>query len=262
MGAGWRSLAILIAVLACGEGRVEADEVSYQSYRAGIGYHYSSGDYGGTSTTNIVYVPVTARAEVGRWTLWGTIPYLRISGPGGIIQGPDGPIQTVGGVSEGLGDILMRGSYFFPSATPWIPLVELIGVVKLPTASASKGLGTGEFDVGAETELTWTIGDLSPFAMVGYRFLGSSPTIELNNVVESSIGAQYRIVHRTNLGLMLDYRQAASATSGERLELVPFASFRVQTHWAVDLYTSVGFADGSPKAGVGFQVSYIVANFE
>src|SRR6185295_4351583 len=97
----------------------------------------------------------------------------------------------------------------------------------------------------------------TPFAVVGYRFLGSSAAVPLHNVFVGSVGGQYRILDGINAGVLLDYRQAASITSGERIDLVPFASFRVRTHWAINLYASAGFADGSPDAGAGFQVGYI-----
>jgi hypothetical protein len=198
------------------------------------------------------------RAEVGRWSLQGTVPYLRISGPGGIVEGPDGPIQTAAGTSDGIGDILARGSYFRPSTSEWIPFCELVGLVKFPTASRSRGLGTGEFDFGIESELTWAVRGVTPFAMIGYRFLGSSPQTPLHDVVAAAVGGQYRVTEGINLGLLFDYRQAASATSGERMELVPFASFRVRGRWAVDLYASAGLADGSPDAGFGLQIGYIL----
>jgi hypothetical protein len=221
-----------------------------------LGYHYSSGKYGTPDTTEISYVPLTATAELGRWSLQGSIPYLRISGPAGFIQGPDGPIQTAGGVSEGLGDILARGSYFLPAQTYWMPFSEFIGRVKFPTASRSAGLGTGEFDVGFETELSWAVDRFTPFVSGGYRYLGSPPGTELRNVWLGSVGGLYRVLDPLNVGLLLDYREAASASSGKRLELVPFASWKLSASWSVDTYVSAGLASGSPDVGVGVQIGY------
>jgi hypothetical protein len=42
----------------------------------------------------------------------------------------------------------------------------------------------------------------------------------------------------------------------QRLELVPFASYRIRPHWSFGLYGTAGLADGSPDAGVGVQVGY------
>ena len=48
----------------------------------------------------------------------------------------------------------------------------------------------------------------------------------------------------------------ASAVSGERLEIIPFASVRVQVHWLLSTYMSAGLATGSPDVGTGLQIGY------
>lgn len=221
-----------------------------------LGTHYSTGDYGTSSATVIFYAPLLVRGELDRWTLELTIPYLWIRSGGGVVQGPNGPIQAASGVEDGLGDILLRGSYTLPPARTWIPWLELSGLVKFPSASATRGLGTGEFDYGLETTATWTIDRLTPFASVGYRFLGSAPDIALDDVVTAAGGAQYRVLDAFYLGLLVDWRQAASSSSGERLELVPIASWRWRPHWALSGYATAGLADGSPDAGGGVTLGY------
>jgi hypothetical protein len=254
------SLCALLGVSVCAARAAAADEPAYSRFKVSLGYHYSSGTYGTSDTTEIAYVPLIARAEIGRWTLQGTVPYLRISSPAGlVVEGPNGPIQTTTGESDGLGDMLALGSYTLPPATVWAPFVDFIGLVKFPTASRSKGLGTGKFDFGIETEVSWALQRLTPFATVGYRFLGSPPGTPLHDTVLASVGGMYRVLDAVNAGLLLDYRQAASASSGERLELVPFASWKVDLHWSVEGYASAGLARGSPDAGVGLQIGYALS---
>ncbi len=197
----------------------------YRHFEVSIGYHYSSGDYGSSASTEIDYVPLVLTAELGRWRLQGTIPYLHINGPPGVINGPNGPIQT-NGAADGLGDLLARVSYLLPTSYVlpagyagrwWIPYADLVGLVKFPTASRGRGLGTGEFDFGFEGELTWVIGRLTPFATAGYRFLGSPPGTHLNDVFDGSVGAAFRLLEAVSAGLLFDYRQASSATTGEQV---------------------------------------------
>jgi len=258
---GLRSLCLCaLLYLTFSAGPAVATEL-YERLHVTLGYHYSSGTYGTSDTTEIMYVPLTATAEIGRWSVQTTIPYLRISGPAGFVQGPNGPIQTTSGTADGLGDILARGSYLLPSDTRWIPFIEFIGRVKFPTASRSAGLGTGEFDVGFETEFSWAVRRFTPYVNVGYRYLGSPPGFELNNVVVASVGGLYRILDPLNIGLSLDYRQAASSSTGERLELVPFATWKIDTRWSVDTYVSAGLANGSPDVGVGVQIGYTLPSF-
>ena len=62
--------------------------------------HYSSGDYGGNGNIGIVYVPLVAKLEADAWTFKLVLPYLRISGGTGTVQGPGGPIETKNGTSQ------------------------------------------------------------------------------------------------------------------------------------------------------------------
>ena len=234
--------------------------------KASIGYHFSTGDYTGSETTDIQYVPLVLTADVERWRLQGTIPWIYISGPAGLIDVGNGvPIQTINGTASGLGDLLLRGSYLLPverlipaeqAIPPWLPYVDLIGLMKIPTASRSKGLGTGEFDFGIDTDITWTVGRFAPFLSLGYRILGSPPDTHLKNVFAGSIGSLFRVLPSLSAGALLDYRQAPTASTGQRLELVPYTSWVIVQPWTLDSYISIGLANGSPDFGVGTQLAY------
>jgi hypothetical protein len=78
----------------------------------------------------------------------------------------------------------------------------------------------------------------------------------LGNVFAGSIGGLYRILDSLSGGLLLDYRSAPSPSTGERLDLVPFASWLFLPPWSADVYVSAGLADGSPDVGVGVQFAY------
>lgn len=225
-------------------------------FKVSLGYHYSSGTYGSSKTTEITYVPLIAKAEIGAWTLQGTIPYLRISGPAGFAAVGNTVVQTTGGTSDGLGDVIVRGAYTFVPLTAWMPFVDVAGLIKFPTASRSAGLGTGEFDYGLESECFWSVGRFTPFAAIGYRFLGSPPGTTLHNVVLGSVGGTYRIAEPLHAGLFLDARQSPSASVGKRIDLIPFGSWQRDEHWSVELYASAGLASGSPDAGTGLQLAY------
>ncbi len=222
----------------------------------GLGYHFSSGKYGTSSTTEIGYIPLAFKLATARWALQATVPYLRISGPPGVVQGPNGVVQTVGGESDGLGDILGRASYTIWPHDQWFPWVEFIGRVKFPSASRHDGLGTGKFDYGTEIELSWNIGKLTPFVGGGYRFLGSPPGFVLSDVFVGSGGAMYHLSDSLNAGVFIDYRESPSASSGERLDLIPFVTWKLERQWSVDTYVSAGLAKGSPDVGTGMQLTY------
>lgn len=264
---------VAVAVAICRAGTAPAAEPPsgepapplYLRFKGSLGYHYSSGHYGNPERTDIQYVPLVLTADVDRWRLQATIPYLHISGPPGIVEGPDGPIQTTNGTADGLGDLLAAVSYLVPmyrllpadyASPPWIPFVDLTALLKIPTASRSDGLGTGEVDFGIEAELLWVIGKLMPFVSAGYRYLGSPPGSHLDDVAVVTVGAQYQIVRSFTGGLLLDYRGAPTPTTGQRLELVPYATWLFFPPWSLDGYGLAGLAQGSPDAGAGVQLGY------
>ncbi len=63
------------------------------------GADYSSGDFGGTTSTDVLVVPISARLRLGGWSLRGTLPYLRISGPADVIVIADDSGGSSGGSS-------------------------------------------------------------------------------------------------------------------------------------------------------------------
>jgi hypothetical protein len=232
------------------------DGTTYRNVRLSAGFHYSAGDYDTSSTTEIFYVPFTLRVDRGHWSFRATVPYLKIQGGTGVVEGPTGPV-TSKGTADGLGDVTARGGYWIAPLLSWMPWIELDALVKFPTADEDDGLGTGRFDFGVETEWTWLVDRFAPFVVLGYRFLGDRPSLRLHDVFAGSVGAQYLFTDSIAAGLMLDYREKASATSGERVELIPFASFRIRPHWILSTYVSAGLAAGSPDVGVGLEAGYV-----
>src|SRR3954471_11221414 len=82
----------------------------------GTGLDYTTGKYGASEKTEILYVPFYARYETGPWIFRLTVPYIRITGPGNVIGGGEDrvtvPGRDVGRRTEsGLGDIV--GSVFY-----------------------------------------------------------------------------------------------------------------------------------------------------
>src|SRR4029453_19586431 len=89
-----RLVCVAALALACCSPRVGAQEPApvgraptlFWRVKASIGYHYSIGDYGLSSSTEIQYVPLVVTADLERRRLQLTLPQLNISGPPGIID--------------------------------------------------------------------------------------------------------------------------------------------------------------------------------
>src|SRR5437879_13899860 len=75
---------IALGLLAFAQGALAADggELSL-----GVGFNYSSGEYGTSTTTEILSIPIIARYERGPWIFKLTVPYLSIPGGTSVVPG-------------------------------------------------------------------------------------------------------------------------------------------------------------------------------
>ena len=239
----------------------------------GVGADYSSGKYGDTTSTDIFSLPLYYNYASGPWSFRLTVPYISISGPGGVIPGvggtkgnngngngngggtPPPPTPTTSSAS-GLGDVIAAGTYtLYGNASFGL---DLTGKVKFGTADADQELGTGQNDYTAQLDAYGTSGAWTTFGGIAYSLLGDSDTLELNDVFGANLGASYRLNEHSSLGAMLDYRQKATDTSGARNEVTAFYNRHLNDTMRVQAYVLGGLSDGSPDwgAGVSFNTGF------
>ena len=223
------------------------------------GFDYSSGKYGGTQSTDILYIPLTGTYEVDRWSFKLTVPYVRITGPGGVIRDIGGFRSTSSAprtTESGLGDIVAGATYnVYNSGGANALLVDLTGKVKFGTADETKSLGTGENDYAAQADIFKTFDKLTAFGTLGYRVLGSPADTPLNNVFYGSLGGSYKFTPATSGGLIFDLREKASTSGAPQRELTAFIAHKLDQSWKAQAYAVKGFTDGSPNWGAGATIT-------
>lgn len=249
-------MTILVPTTAPISAQAQEPEVSWSS-----GVDFTSGDYSDNQTTEILYVPFSAKALFGDFTAKVTVPYIRIKGPGTVVGGGEvGPITrdrvpaTIT-TQDGLGDVTASLTYtsFLQDNTLFL---DFIGKVKLPTADSDKNLGTGKADFTTQIDITKKTGDVNLFGTVGYRFMGSSDALPLRNGFLGSVGASIDVSDKASVGLIYDYRQSASIRAGDPSELTGFVGWKLTDKIRLQTYGVVGFSSGSPDTGVGLQISF------
>jgi hypothetical protein len=267
-----KRLAILCAALLAAGSAQAAD-----GFSLGAGLDYSSGDYGSDVTTEILSVPVAAKYITGNWTFKGSLPWLDVSGDPNVLPGlgkvnntnpngrgrgkgngnapqPTPPPTAESGSASGIGDLRLSATYAFDTGSPLG--VDLTGNVKVATADEDKSLGTGADDYGVALDLYRDFDGTMLFGGVNYTVLGDSDFIDVDAVAGGNIGAS-RHIGGGDLGLMYDYRQAASNDSDDRSELIGFYGFGAGAAGRMQVYGSAGLSDGSPQWGAG--LSYMHA---
>jgi hypothetical protein len=251
-------LACAVAALAALSGQA-ASAAESGDFSLTTGLDYSSGKYGGTQSTDILYIPFTGKYETGAWSFKLTVPYIRITGPGGVIRdiGTFGTVRDTRTTESGLGDVVASATYNIYGSNGASPmLIDLTGKVKFGTADENKGLGTGENDYAIQVDLYKTVDKFTGFGTVGYKVLGDPVDITLDNVFYGSLGGSYKFTQQTSGGLILDLREKASATGAPQRELTAFVSHKIDKTWKAQGYLVQGFADGSPDWGAGAMVTY------
>ena len=244
-----------IKLLAIGLLLVSVSALGADKLTVSTGITYLSGDYGQASATEIVYIPVTLKKTTGPWALKLTVPYLRITGPGGVL--PElGPVGSATATGAGLGDILASATYRAYYNAKQGVLVNVTGKVKIPTADRHKGLGTGKADFYGQADVYRISGPWIPFFTLGYKVIGDTATTDFNNVAYGAMGVSYKLSDRTSVGARAYARQRTTASNDPRKELTLFASNKLTKTWKLQGYTIKGFSNASPDWGVGASVGY------
>jgi hypothetical protein len=227
----------------------------------------SSGKYGGTEATDILFVPFVAKYESGLARLKLTVPYVEISGPGnvqivnaanpGAITASPMTPSTQRDKASGLGDIVASASYnvLYDPATGM--LLDIGGKIKFATASKDKGLGTGKNDYSAQADAYKSLGQASTLmATLGYTWMGKPEASNFRDVVFASAGLAYRLNADTVLSSFVDYRQSVVKSGPAPCELTLYISHRLDNHWKIQAYALTGRSDASPGKGIGASLAY------
>ena len=228
----------------------------------GFGGSSWSGDYGGESNTSISAGLLTARYALGDLRLSATLPYMRIKSAGAVFTGIGGtplivsPFATPTKVTrDGLGDLTLGAAYLLPTSTSLGVDLELIGRLKLPTASNSS-ISTGKTDFSVGMEISKPIGRVVPFASLTYRSFGSTSEWKLKDGIATSVGANWIINNRMVGSLSYDYAQQASRYIADSHELVASLSSRLwNTKIRLTGFAAAGLSSGAADVSGGVSLS-------
>jgi hypothetical protein len=252
-----RSFAMAMVVLASAAPR--ADGLSF-----GAGIEYSTGKYGNAQSTDITYIPFTLGYATGRAAFGLTLPYISVTGPGGVIPGFGrimSPTSMVTGMrfgmspgaaqttttNSGLGDVIASAVYRLYASEAMS--LDVVGKIKLGTADADKGLGTGENDYAGQFDGRFRLDANTLFATTGYKVVGAPVGIATNNVVYGSLGLDHMLDADTHISASYNAAQSAFAASAAVRDLSVYVSQNLSNDTMLQFSLLKGLADGSPDYG-------------
>jgi hypothetical protein len=260
---GTHNIAAIILLISTSPAVAKAEELrSNSDLSVSLGASAWSGDFGAPTDTFITSVLLGARYRVGNLRLSATLPRMRIRSDGTLFAGINGAPMFVSPttapqsrVRDGLGDLTLGASYLVESVPLGVDL-ELLGRVKLPTASASSQLSTGKTDVAMGASLSKTIGRLTPSVTATYRWFGDTNIWKFRNGFEISAGASYAVTDTTIAFLSYDYARATTALIGDYHELVGAVSTPVLTNrLRLTAFAGKGLSSGAADVSGGVSVS-------
>jgi len=233
-------------------------------FSLGTGFDYSSGKYGGTTSTDILYIPVTAKYESDGLFFKLTVPYISITGTGttsGVILGIGriGPptktttTSTATTTNSGLGDVVTSAGYGIYAGDQLA--VDLVGNVKFGTADANKGLGTGNNDYSAQLDAYYMIHNTTLFGTAGYKVYGAPAGISLNNAPYGTLGISQKLGSTTSVGTMYDATQSPLASGVGLSEFTVYISQKIKPDLKLQINAMKGYSDASPDHSFGATIT-------
>ncbi|HXT00232.1 MAG TPA: transporter [Elusimicrobiota bacterium] len=255
-GLGRAAVSAALAILAASRPAAAADT----DWKASAALDYESGDYGTGTRLSTRYVPLTLKRYWGDAYGSFTAPWISET-TNGTVTNVDGRLlkirrgrgSSTTTTHSGLGDMILRGGYGILREDPQPFDLTAVAKVKLPTASRSDGLGTGEVDEGAGLEFgKKVVEDWTLLADVYYTFIGSPPGTSLKNETAFDFGFSHPL--RADLTLTGLYEQSTALVSGESDP----QDLRALVDWKLDDLSRlaggvlVGLSNGSPDYGFTF----------
>lgn len=222
-------------------------------WKVEAGLNYVTGDYGLAQDTDVWVQTTSIYYEQDAWRFQAMVPLVSISGPASVV-GSVGRANTA--KERGLGDVTFAATYKLTDAATGQSNFDFTARVKLPTADEGDGLGTGKVDSYVEVNYHNTFGTVTPFATLGYRFLGSSGAYPLKNGFYTTVGVATPLSEQTTGGLALTWRERIVNNADDATEAMAFVSHQLDSQWKLQGYVLTGFTDASPNLGLGALVGY------
>jgi hypothetical protein len=227
-----------------------------------LGTIYAEGKFGTGSKTSIWSSALGARLHLGNATLTASLPWMRIRSRSTIFTGIDAtPVlvapntSAVRRTTDGFGDLTLGASYIIaPESSPFE--VELSGRAKINTATERSGLSSGENDYALGTDVSGTMGKVTPFVSFSYRLLGDTTAYRLRDGPAASAGASYALGSNSFLLASYHYSRAATRLVDDAHELFAGISTRIpRSPLRVTSFATAGLSRGAAAASGGLAIS-------
>lgn len=228
------------------------------------GIDYSEGDYGGNEQIRIISYPLTIKYESHHWISKVQFAGIKLEEeiPASLQQNEETAADIDPRTSKrhtGLGDtrisVARKTTFRFLGDN----FVDIGVKAKLPSASESKRLGTGETDWTLQLDGFRAYGNWTPFVTLGYRWRGDSKDQDREDGLITTLGSHHRWNDTWSGGMFLDFSDNSIVDRDATLEWIPYIVYRLNARWQASLYIATGLSETSLDKGGGIQLIYRTA---
>ncbi len=226
------------------------------------GVDYSSGEYGGEDTTEVISVPFGVRLSVDDWTFRASSSYLHVTGPADISEdsetGGSSGVVVRDGAERGIGDTTVSVDKAFRRIGGSNAYVQVSARARLPTGDEERGLGVGVVDYSLVTEAGISSDAGGVYVSTGYRFLGQRDDgTQREDGMQAGIGAWLPAGNRARVGAFGSWREASVEGNDDPANAGAYVSYRMSERLRVTFTASGGLSDASPDYTAGIRFNWL-----
>lgn len=233
-----------------------------QDWQFSSSVNYDTGKYGTSYRTDAVYIPLTLKRYYRYGDVSVTASWLRQSTTGQTTRVNGTPVRVHGGSAaptssqSGPGDLLVRGTLDLKTEKLDSYDLALAGLLKLPTADKSKGLGTGQMDQGFGLEFAKNIAGRWTLLLDGYyTIVGEPQGMDYNSQLALAAGFHKTVGEGFGLTMLYETRSALVAGSPDPRDVFAQLSYDWPNGLRYAGGLTLGLSEGSPDLGLSAAVS-------
>jgi hypothetical protein len=262
-----KNLLRLAAILLCAA-LARPSRADDRVWKAASSLNYESGDYGTGVRSSSLYVPFTLKRSWGDFNASLTVPFVSQTSDGQVSNVGGRPVRTgkgrAAGVAaaattthSGLGDVIARGGWAIMEEDPRPFDLTAVVKLKLPTASKSKGLGTGEFDAGVGAEFAKTVAPgWTALADLYFTKIGDPPGQDLNNQVAADVGVSKLLAEHLTATALLEASNALVDGEPSPRDLRGILDYALNDRTSLSGGVMIGLSKGSADYGFSLGGSF------
>ncbi|MGE3336099.1 MAG: transporter [Rhodospirillaceae bacterium] len=223
------------------------------------GFDHSRGTYGALTPTTISFVPLGLAYRTGGLTLSVDAGFVHVKGPLDYIDvaellGIRGAASALPRVVKGIGDSTIAAKYSVLEDFENGVFLDAGARLRVPTASRSRGLGTGHLAGELQLDVLKVLGRWSVFANAGYGIRDRRDADR--NPWSASVGLGRGLTDKLSAGAFYQWRQSLRQGGAAAHEMFAYVSHRFSDRFTLTVYGATGFSIESVDRQIGLRYSY------